>query len=723
MRVRDKREGSPDGTDILVGMEKISYGTPSTSGFVIDDLPPLAPPVQVQPGKTYDLSENTGFVGTAQELNLTSFAFGGESAAKATFEGVFFNVLGSVLNPLAAALKIGSIKISLDTNGDGAADTLFTIEDPVRNLSFEITSDGTDSKIILHELTSSTAGADTITGTDNPDYLDGLAGDDTLNGGGGSDALAGGAGSDTLSGGAGRDDLSGGDGADLLDGGAEADTMKGGAGSDLYLVDDVGDVVIEAAGEGIRDEVRTTLGNYALPDDVEVLTYTGSSGASGLRGNAGNNLITGSSLGDLIFLNQGGDDSASGGAGDDGFYFGAAFTGADSVDGGKGALDQIGLQGDYSAGVTFGGGNVNGIEQIVLLPGSNSRFGDTSGGSYSYDFAWSGGLGVGQRLVVTANTLRLGENLTFDGSAEKNGFFLVYGGHGIDTLTGGAGDDGFFFGRDGRFGPDDKLDGGAGSLNQLGLQGDYTGQFAIVFGADQLTNIEQIVLLTGGDTRFGGGGSGYSYDLTINDGNLVAGGTLVITANRLAAHETLTFDGSAETDGRFRIFSGNGADTIIGCAGADEIHGRGGVDRINGGAGADRIIGGLGGDFLTGGDGDTFVYATAAESTGLGFDTLIGFDFQVDRVDLPGDAPAFSDVVKGAPLAQATFDIDLAAALDGLLGAGEAAVLVAGQGDYAGRTFGIVDANGVAGYQAGEDYVFELVDPVVPPDPTTDFFI
>ncbi len=144
-----------------------------------------------------------------------------------------------------------------------------------------------------------------------------------------------------------------------------------------------------------------------------------------------------------------------------------------------------------------------------------------------------------------------------------------------------------------------------------------------------------IVLLSGGDTRFGRNGVGYSSDIEMSDGNVANGQTMIISANTLASDEKLTFRGADETDGAFRIFSGNGADDITGGAKADEIFGLGGVDKINGGGGADRIIGGLGGDFLTGGDGDTFVYEAAAESTSLNFDTLTGFDFRIDRVDLP----------------------------------------------------------------------------------------
>jgi Ca2+-binding RTX toxin-like protein len=389
-------------------------------------------------------------------------------------------------------------------------------------------------------------------------------------------------------------------------------------------------------------------------------------------------------------------------------------TAADEVDGGAGT-DQLGLQGNYS-GLVFGAKSLVGIEQIVLLPGSDARFGDVSGANYSYNLTTvDDNVLAGQRLVVSFNTLRAGENVTFNGAAEKDGFFVTYGGLGTDVLTGGQQDDGFFFGTGGRFGAADKVDGQGGSLDQLGLQGLYTGANAITFGADQLTSIEQIVLLTGGDTRFGSDGLGYSYDLTTNDANVKAGDTMIITANTLRSDEKLTFDGSRETDGRFRIFSGDGADVIQGSAGADEITGRGG---------ADTITGGLGGDRMTGGDGaDTFVYRSAADSTGLSFDTLIGFDYREDKIDLPGQVNGFTGLIETGALNRGSFDSDLAAAVNGALAPNSAVIFKASQGEFAGRSFAVIDADGDGLYNAGMDFVIEIVNPVVPIAPVDDFFI
>ncbi|HEX8480279.1 MAG TPA: Ig-like domain-containing protein, partial [Allosphingosinicella sp.] len=78
-----------------------------------------------------------------------------------------------------------------------------------------------------------------------------------------------------------------------------------------------------------------------------------------LMGDSSNNTIGGGASADVFNASQGGDDTLSGDAGDDIFYFGGALTADDNVDGGSGA-DTLVLQGDYSGGLVLDG-SVTGI--------------------------------------------------------------------------------------------------------------------------------------------------------------------------------------------------------------------------------------------------------------------------------------------------------------------------------------------------------------------------
>ena len=141
----------------------------------------------------------------------------------------------------------------------------------------------------------------------------------------------------TIEAGCGDDTIEAGGGDDVLDGGAGADSMAGGKGDDIYLVDEAGDEVIEAAGEGI-DTVRAAI-DYALPDYVEHLTLvsaggglsllavpalmgTGNGLANRMLGNEGSNTLFGLGGADTLFGGLGG-DLLDGGAGSDGYVYAA----------------------------------------------------------------------------------------------------------------------------------------------------------------------------------------------------------------------------------------------------------------------------------------------------------------------------------------------------------------------------------------------------------------
>ena len=173
----------------------------------------------------------------------------------------------------------------------------------VRNVeSFEFL-DGTKT---LSEVWNNaiTAFADSWVGTAGPDSVDGLAGNDTLSGLAGNDTLIGGTGNDSLIGGAGDDD---------------------------YSVDAVGDVVVEAVGEG-NDRVEvsfTAAGTYALASGAEIETVritgalagvnvTGNNFDNYITGNTGTNILNGLG-GDDVLDGNGGADTLVGGVGEDVF--------------------------------------------------------------------------------------------------------------------------------------------------------------------------------------------------------------------------------------------------------------------------------------------------------------------------------------------------------------------------------------------------------------------
>jgi Ca2+-binding RTX toxin-like protein len=100
----------------------------------------------------------------------------------------------------------------------------------------------------------------------------------------------------------------------ILDGRIGRDTLIGGTGDDVYLVDDVRDVVTESLGAGV-DTVKSTAPSYSLGAGVNNLILLGTGNTSGtgnslgnrLTGNAGNNNLNGST----------GDDTVTGGGGGD----------------------------------------------------------------------------------------------------------------------------------------------------------------------------------------------------------------------------------------------------------------------------------------------------------------------------------------------------------------------------------------------------------------------
>jgi Ca2+-binding RTX toxin-like protein len=97
----------------------------------------------------------------------------------------------------------------------------------------------------------------------------------------------------------------------------------------------------------------------------------------------------------------------------------------------------------------------------------------------------------------------------------------------------------------------------------------------------------------------------------MNDANVAGGQTLYVSANTLRAgvsgvtDETLLFNGAAETNGNFVIYSGAAQDVLTGGSGNDTFYGGGLSDTLTGGAG-----------------NDTFAYTSTSNSI-LGYSDVI----------------------------------------------------------------------------------------------------
>ena len=134
------------------------------------------------------------------------------------------------------------------------------------------------------------------------------------------------------------------------------------------------------------------------------------------------------------------------------------------------------------------------------------------------------------------------------------------------------------------------------------------------------------------------------------------------------------------------------------------------ANTLAGGEGDDTLAGLGGKDTLTGAGGfDTFVYTAVTNSAGSGYDTINDFNTGFDQFDLWYQVTGVDRTIEIGSLGARRFDADLSAAVGATkLGAHHAVLFTPTSGAFIDKTFLVVDANGVAGYQAGADLVILL---------------
>ncbi len=412
------------------------------------------------------------------------------------------------------------------------------------------------------------------------------------------DSLAGDSGDNLILGLIGNDTITGDAGNDVLNGGLGKDSLTGGLGNDTYVVDQVGDTVLELSGEG-TDTVVASI-SYALGENFENLLLigpdsinaTGNTDANTITGNAGDNLIDGGAGIDVMVGGKGNDTYVVDQTGEtvteltsEGTdtvraainYDISALTNIENVTLTGSALTAIGNAG---ANVLTGTGGANtltgndGEDILIGGAGADSLIGGNGNDTASYVDATAAvtanlltsALNTGDAAGDTYTTI---ENLT--GSAFND---VLTGNDAVNTLSGGAGND--------------RLMGGLGADILIGGTGDDTYVITATSGTEVVTELAD----GGSDTVE----SELAHTLSANVENLILTGTGAIGGTGNALNN--------------RITGNSGNNTLSGGAGADWLDGGAGNDSLTGGADDDTYIVGSTGDIVT-------------ESANQGIDTVV----------------------------------------------------------------------------------------------------
>ena len=586
--------------------------------------------------------------------------WGGAGGGPVDLSAVAQGFGGAKIVGAAGSLLGSSLAIGGDMNGDGVADLILGAPGVGESVQVIYTPLSWQPDVNIY----GTNGADIMQAGFGGVHQIG-AGNDAIVALAGNDLVNSGAGNDTIEGGAGADTLIGGLGDDSLDGGTGVDSLTGGVGNDAYVVDNLGDVVVELSGEG-RDTVYASV-SHTLAAKVENLVLTGLS-LSG-TGNAMDNAIFGTGGADTLDGGAG-TDTLTGGFGNDTFVVdsvadrivetvtGGIDTVLSSVDLTLGQyVENLTLTGSAHVGIGNNDGNIltgaAGNDSLNGLGGIDRLIGGAGDDTYTVDTALdqvielAGGgtdtvLSSATGYVLSANLENLtllGTALTGLGNALNNVITgddlgnTLDGGIGADTLAGGLGNDAYVVDN----AMDVVIEIAGGGVDTITASVNYT------LGAGEIENLTltggarvgtgnaagNLITGTAGDDRLDGavgadtlvGGAGHDTYIVDRAGDVITEG-LNAGADMVEASISYVLGGNLEDlllTAAGLTGTGNALDnTLTGSAGSDTLFGMDGNDVLDGGAGADHLEGGTGDDIYVIDDiGDVIV-----EAIGGGIDTV-----------------------------------------------------------------------------------------------------
>lgn len=506
-----------------------------------------------------------------------------------------------------------------------------------------------------------------------------------------------------------------------------ADHMDGGAGSDFLYLDGNYSVTLNVTGSMLTsiEGVGLSAGNvYDLKLADSVIAAGGNmffdgrglSGAGRMIVDASQeldgtistidginaDLIYGSQNADDIRLATGQGNTFLGLGGDDQFLLGDTLDDTDQIDGGTGN-DFVSLTGDYGAGLTLTDTTLVSVENVGLYD---------SGHNYRITTA-DGNVAAGETMTFSAGTTAA-NTFYFNGAAETDGSYSLGGGAGNDTLRGGQQGDYIadqnggvehFYGNGGNdtfqfwdlFTTDDYANGGTGD-DRVTMDTDLSA--GVTLGSDQFVSIESMGL-----------GGEFDIRITALDTLVAAGKSMAIDTYYLDAAYSFIFNGSAETDGSYRLTGGIGDDSLRGGAGDDTLDG--------GQNGSDTLVGGQGNDHYYSVDNATIIEGPAGgEHDAIHADG--NFSLQayatIEDLYLSGNSPATGTGNAANNYLEGSNGTDLLQGMDGndtLYGAFGDDTLEGGAGNdtYLGYGFGdqIVELSGGGRDTIVYNYYFSLV--------------